>query len=147
MMTQWAYLLHIPERLDRRGSSRHIIRFQASAKRSSMMINHVLVIDISRSGLRLMTSESLQVGGKIAIDLPEVGQVMGTIRWKDDVQYGLEFSARLSRAELATTRLAGQTYQQYESAQALLAHPLLAHPWLGGTGFRWVDGGHFYTGA
>lgn len=110
MMNQWAYLLHIPERLDRRGSSRHIIRFQASAKRSSMMINHVLVIDISRSGLRLMTSESLQVGGKIAIDLPEVGQVMGIIRWKDDVQYGLEFSARLSKAELATTRLAGQTY-------------------------------------
>lgn len=72
------------------------------------MVNHILAIDLSRSGIRLMTSEKLRIGELIAIDLPEVGQVMATVRWKEDVQYGLEFAEGLTKAELAATRLACQ---------------------------------------
>lgn len=66
-----------------------------------------------------MTSENLRIGECIAIELPEVGQVIGTVRWNEDVQFGLEFAQSLSRAELAATRLLCQHRKLRKTDQAI----------------------------
>lgn len=71
---------------------------------------NVTVHNVSTTGMLIETSLRLDVGEKLAIELPEAGQVAAEIVWSSDNLYGSRFVSPISAAELAAAELRSDAF-------------------------------------
>ncbi len=80
---------------ERRVHGRYLLQL---ARISSNTREHALVHDLSEVGLRLETTEPLDKGDTIRIELPLIGKVDAKVVWKDEPFLGCEFLKAISQA-------------------------------------------------
>lgn len=109
-----------PTSRERRGEVRHAIQLGVKVGRTRGGASWALLQDVSRSGFRFATGIGLQPGHEIVVCLPDGSSVEGTVVWQSDIQFGVNFHQRLSRAAVATLRLAAfPTQTQFAPRRAL----------------------------
>ena len=80
----------------------------------------VIVLDISATGVRLLTNAELSVGQEISIGLPGVGATRAYVAWCRDDQYGCVFERPIGQ-ESAERAFAGGTVVTLGSGEAVTA--------------------------
>lgn len=104
-----AELTDVPEerqkrRDDKRSEKRWRLRFEAglSGERGPAT---VVVLDLSRAGFLIHTTQALAVDDQFTVDLPEAGPVEASIVWKRLTLHGCKFAVPVSRAVISATLL------------------------------------------
>lgn len=85
---------------------RHTIHFRTKLEQAQGPTERALIQNISRSGIRFMTNSGLKAGDVVSVQLMDGAIVYGTIVRQCDIEFGLEFRERLSKATLSAMRLA-----------------------------------------
>ncbi len=97
--------LHAPQRsTDRRVSNRRQLTLHANGIFDSESTT-VLIHDISETGMLLQSTGGVPVGEKIAVSLPEAGEVTASVVWCSGAFTGCEFESRLPKAVVSAALL------------------------------------------
>jgi len=94
---------------EKRGEKRRAIKFgfDAAARQGA---KRVLLLDLSRSGMRIQTSAHLEVGETLQVDIPEAGLVAARIvrsaPGETPPVYGAEFDEPINQASVSAVILA-----------------------------------------
>lgn len=102
----------------------------------------VVVLDISRSGVRIMTDAALEIGQEISIGLAGAGVTRAYVTWGRNGEYGCAFErpmapedealafsrAPVKRLGIATPPRSGDTGEDY-LRELYLRHRTWALPW------------------
>lgn len=92
-----------------RRQPRRALQLETSGVLPSGLEANVTIHNISAAGLLLETQLPLLEGERLAIDLPETGQVEAQIVWVSGKLYGCAFEEALGQATLAATQLRATT--------------------------------------
>lgn len=150
--------LTIPEiELSQRTSQRHILRLRVSDTDARSETPEIVVYDLSAGGFSFSSPKTLSVGMILTADLPEAGEVNGSIKWASDGRYGCQFDRPLNTAELAAARLKSQpTLVPISPVDVIESTPEPAIEqwsmstrgaiWLAGATFPWIIGGALLLG-
>lgn len=88
----------------------------------------VLVLDLSQTGMRLWSEAILEVGDRLDVAIPEIGQVSARIVRRKAVrgqyQYGAEFHAPITQGAISAALLAAPILADPSPDRALLDRPL-----------------------
>lgn len=77
---------------DKRGSKRKNVFLSARCRKTSWLVDHVELADVSEGGCSIVGSgEDLRVGQDVKIRFAEFKGVPGTVRWIRDKIAGIEF--------------------------------------------------------
>ena len=90
-----------------RSTPRRALRLETSGVFAGAREANVTIHNISAAGLLLETSQALEEGEQLALDLPEAGAVVATVMWRSERLYGCAFAAPISNAALAAAQLQG----------------------------------------
>jgi hypothetical protein len=102
-----AELYDDPERRDsdeQRREMRLRLRFEASLA-DLRGPSDAVVLDLSRAGFLIHTSQALGVGDIVTVDLPEAGPINAQVVWKRQTLHGCKFTMPVSRAVISATLL------------------------------------------
>ena len=77
---------------------------------------HVLIHNVSATGLLLETEVPLKAGQKLTIDLPQAGATLATVMWQSGRLFGCQFEASITTAVLSAAQLRGATGREIEIA-------------------------------
>lgn len=109
MLPKIATLSHSNFSLENRSSKRRSIElgFEASERTDK---TRVLILDISKTGMRIQTSARLKIGESVGLDIPEAGPVFATIvrEIHNDFEgeFGAEFDEPITEAAVSAVILA-----------------------------------------
>lgn len=81
---------HQPARLPRVRMTRSIILRIGSA------VVKAEICDISPAGIRINTHYQCQIGNRLTLLVPELGDLAGTVRWQKGTEIGIKFQERVS---------------------------------------------------
>ena len=90
-----------------RSTPRRALRLETSGVFAGAREANVTIHNISAAGLLLETSQALEEGEQLALDLPEAGAVVATVVWRSERLYGCAFAAPIGNAALAAAQLQG----------------------------------------
>jgi PilZ domain len=76
---------------DRRGATRHDVHIRSVMMDVMIEKDVVAVINISTTGLLAEAKAHYRVGDIVTIDVPNLGQINGVVRWHDKTLIGCEF--------------------------------------------------------
>lgn len=82
-----------------------------------------LVHNLSATGLLIESATELPLGTRFALDLPEVGTAMATVRWTSGHLFGCSFEQPLSPAAMAAAQLKNPPAEA-EAARGSAARPV-----------------------
>jgi hypothetical protein len=68
---------------------------------------HVLIHNVSATGLLLETQVALEAGQRLTIDLPQAGATLATVMWQSGHLFGCQFKAPITSAVLSAAQLRG----------------------------------------
>jgi transcriptional regulator with XRE-family HTH domain len=77
---------------------------------------HVLIHNVSATGLLLETQVALEAGQQLTIDLPQAGATLATVMWQSGHLFGCQFDAQITTAVLSAAQLRGATGREIELA-------------------------------
>ncbi len=77
---------------------------------------HVLIHNVSATGLLLETHTQLEAGQQLTIDLPLAGATQATVMWQSGHLFGCQFDAPVSQAMLSAAQLRGAVEREVELA-------------------------------
>jgi hypothetical protein len=104
---------------DERRTPRYRLLLEATAGVTLERHVNVLIHDISADGIRIESREPIGIGSEIAIELPNVGEVLAEVVRVDGRIVGAEFRTRLDRARLkAVMNAASIVWLPDESSRA-----------------------------
>lgn len=89
---------------ERRREMRLRLRFEASLA-DLRKASDAVVLDLSRAGFLIHTTQALAVDDLVKIDLPEAGQVEAKVVWKRQTLHGCKFTRPVSRAAISAILL------------------------------------------
>ena len=89
-----------------RKEPRHVVHFKSALECPQGSASRALILDISRSGMRLMTGCDLKLGDKVGVCLLDGSKASGLVVRQADVQIGIEFSEPISSSTVSAIRLA-----------------------------------------
>jgi transcriptional regulator with XRE-family HTH domain len=84
---------------------RRRLQFEVQGSLESGKAMQVQVHNLSETGLLLETSDELEIGDAIDLDLPEAGQARARVAWASGQLYGCAFDAALSASALSAVQL------------------------------------------
>lgn len=100
---------------------RRKLRLNAKGARSAGADIHVLIHNISLSGMLIECEASLAVDDQIEVDLPHAGAVATIIVWVSGKLFGCQFAQPISAAALSAAQLRSEAVG--DSAEPVLANP------------------------
>jgi transcriptional regulator with XRE-family HTH domain len=77
---------------------------------------HVLIHNVSATGLLLETQVALAAGQKLTIDLPRAGATKAVVMWQSGHLFGCQFEAPINAAVLSAAQLRGAVEREVEIA-------------------------------
>jgi transcriptional regulator with XRE-family HTH domain len=77
---------------------------------------HVLIHNVSATGLLLETQVALEAGQRLTIDLPQAGATLATVMWQSGHLFGCQFKAPITSAVLSAAQLRGAVEREVEIA-------------------------------
>lgn len=77
---------------------------------------HVLIHNVSATGLLLETRVVLDAGQTLTIDLPQAGATLATVMWQSGHLFGCQFDAPITSAVLSAAQLRGAVAREVEIA-------------------------------
>lgn len=86
-------------------ASRRRLLLEASGALGSGAQTHVLIHNVSETGLLLETPDELEIGDSVDLDLPETGVARARVVWAGGQLYGCAFDVPLSAAALSAAQL------------------------------------------
>ena len=89
---------------EKRREKRLQLRFEANLDEDNDPSSAV-VLDLSLAGFLMHTNQSLAVGDRLTVELPEAGPVEARVIWKRVTLHGCQFATPVSRAAISDTRL------------------------------------------
>ncbi|WP_192646011.1 helix-turn-helix domain-containing protein [Sphingopyxis sp. OAS728] len=105
----------------RRRTVRRKLHLSAAGAHSAGADIHVLIHNISRSGMLIECDSPLAVDDQIEIELPHAGSVSTMIVWASDNMFGCQFAAPISSAALSAAQLRSEVVEN-------VIEPALASP-------------------
>ncbi|MGD9664029.1 MAG: PilZ domain-containing protein [Novosphingobium sp.] len=120
---------------DRRKAPRRVITFGFDIVEAGSN-QRILILDLSRTGLRLQTAANLAVGETIEVEIPEAGLVEARIMWRADDEFGAMFASPISQAAVSAVLLASpahaadQDKEEIKAASGPRLQPGPAPDWL-----------------
>jgi len=58
------------------------------------------ILDISPSGIHIKTHHLFEIGSKLTLSIPELGDIIGTVIWQKNSEAGIKFQERISVPQL-----------------------------------------------
>lgn len=115
-----------------RGARRRELRLAAEASGSGKTA-HVVVHNLSTTGLLIETSAELGESETLEVTLPEVGTIVASVVWKSDALYGCQFSRPISEGAVAAALLrappsAGDRAEAKVQPEGPIPAPIAAQP-------------------
>jgi hypothetical protein len=104
---------------DRRRASRRTLRLEISGGEAAAA-GRAVVRNVSETGLLLETSEPLQNGDTLSVELPKAGAVVARVIWCRAPYFGCEFAAPVSRGSVSAALL----ISPLDEGDAALATPI-----------------------
>lgn len=95
---------------------RRTIRLQASGALASGDAAEVTVHNISATGMLIESRQGLEVGERLAIDLPQAGTTAATVVWTSDALQGCAFDRPVAPAVLSAAQLRSAVGQDLRTA-------------------------------
>jgi transcriptional regulator with XRE-family HTH domain len=77
---------------------------------------HVLIHNVSATGLLLETQVVLEAGQTLTIDLPQAGATQAKVMWQSGHLFGCQFEAPITSAVLSAAQLRGAVEREVEIA-------------------------------
>lgn len=102
-------------RRERRGALRRRFCLDAEAQIHAGAMTPVVLHELSRSGFLMETSESLRIGDRLQIRLPERGPVFARVVWSCGRHLGCEFQRPLSSGAVSAALLKARPIARSES--------------------------------
>ena len=93
--------------VEARGAARRELRLETRGVLEGGAQTNLTAHNISTSGMLVETSQDLSVGERLAIQLPEAGEVTAEVVWSSDKLFGCRFTQPISAAALAASQLRG----------------------------------------
>lgn len=90
---------------ERRASPRRRLRLEIEGSGALSPESRVLVHDLSRTGLLIETSDSLPLGTRFEVQIPEAGSVEAEVVWNSSRFLGCRFDTPISNAALSAALL------------------------------------------
>ncbi|WP_324263121.1 PilZ domain-containing protein [Altererythrobacter sp. H2] len=118
MLPQAATLYTSQKSDDRRASPRRSLEFGFDTGPSSTR-TRVVILDISKTGLRLQSSTHFNIGDKIQLELPETDTLGSSIVWTDGDQYGVKFERPIPQAAVSAVILGAPAFPPGEGTPKL----------------------------
>jgi hypothetical protein len=116
MLPKIATLSHSSLSLENRGSKRRSIEVGFEARERADK-SRVLILDLSKTGMRIQTSARFEIGESIGLDIPEAGPVSATIvrEIHNDFEgeFGAEFDEPITEAAVSAVLLAAPPYAPF----------------------------------
>lgn len=75
---------------------------------------HVLIHNVSTTGLLLETQVPLSAGLQLMIELPQAGPMLATVMWQSGHLFGCQFDAPITSAVLSAAQLRGAVEREVE---------------------------------
>lgn len=99
------HLQEIRQSQEDRRHSRHRLSLQTLGQFTTGESGNVLIHNGSTTGLLLQSSQGLQVGDRLEVDLPYVGATTAEIVWASGDMFGCQFAEPISQAALSAAQL------------------------------------------
>ncbi len=93
--------------IDARGAARRELQLEARGTLDDGRQANLTVHNISTSGMLIETAQDLSVSERLAVYLPEAGEVTAEVVWSSDRLFGCRFAQPISAATLAASQLRG----------------------------------------
>ena len=106
------------EYANRRSSNRRLLSLQVPGAIAAGPGVDVFIHDLSLTGLLIETWESLVVGMRIEVDLPEVGKTEAQVVWSTGHYFGCQFDTAIPAAALSAAMLRNPIGVQRSAASA-----------------------------
>jgi hypothetical protein len=118
-----------PATLDRRRTERRKLRLELGASTARDAVR-VIILDLSETGMQIITSADLVIGESVFVQLPEAGLIEARVIWNCAPNFGCEFPTSIPRGAVSAALLTAPNDRPHgpgeESQSAEDAH------WFGG---------------
>ena len=119
---------HLEESAGQSREPRRTLQLETQGLTPSGDPAHVLIHNVSATGLLLETHTALAAGQHLVIDLPHAGATLATVMWESGHLFGCQFETPISAAVLSAAQLRGAVEREVEIAPG---KPLVADDSLG----------------
>ena len=119
---------HLEESAGKSREPRRTLQLEAHGLTPSGDPAHVLIHNVSATGLLIETHTALEAGQQLVIDLPQAGATLATVMWESGHLFGCQFETPISSAVLSAAQLRGAVEREVEIAPG---KPLVADDSLG----------------
>lgn len=103
---------------NRRSSNRRLLSLQVPSAIDAGQGVDVFIHDLSLTGLLIETWESLFVGTRLEVDLPEIGKTEAQVVWSTGHYFGCQFDTAIPAAALSAAMLRNPIGAQRSGASA-----------------------------
>lgn len=117
-MAMLARLEASDEYANRRSSNRRLLSLQVPGAIDAGQGVDVFIHDLSLTGLLIETWESLHVGTRLTVDLPEIGKTEAQVVWSTGHYFGCQFDTAIPAAALSAAMLRNPIGSQRSSSSA-----------------------------
>lgn len=103
---------HLQESAGRNRQPRRTLRLETQGVTAAGDPAHVLIHNVSATGLLLETHSALDVGAGLEIDLPQAGLIPASVIWQSGHLFGCQFERPITTAVLSAAQLRGAVEPQ-----------------------------------
>ena len=105
---------HLEESVGKSREPRRTLQLETQGVTPSGDPAHVLIHNVSATGLLLETHTVLEARQQLVIDLPQAGATLATVMWQSGHLFGCQFDAPISAAVLSAAQLRGAVEREVE---------------------------------